>query len=122
MGVFVLTLTSFGVFGLHFNPLKGDTLKTHYYFFLIGISFVFIVVDLLRSSNFWKNYAKIFFLIFTFIFIFGFPKNYTSQSELQILEKIPNTISCNYSKQYFNIIFSADIECTKIENYRFVEI
>ena len=69
MGVFVLTLTSYGVFGLHFNPLKGDTLKTHYYFFLIGISFVFIVVDLLRSSNFWKNYAKIFFLIFTFIFI-----------------------------------------------------
>jgi len=113
VGVFVLTLTSFGVFGLHFNPLKGDTLKTHYYFFLIGISFVFIVVDLIRSSNFWKNYAKIFFLIFTFIFIFGFPKNYTSQSELQILEKIPNTISCNYSKQYFNIIFSADIECTK---------
>ena len=36
IGIFILLLTSLGVFGLHFNPNKGDTVKTHYYFFLLA--------------------------------------------------------------------------------------
>ena len=111
VGTIVLTCTSLGLFGLHFNPEKGDTLKTHYYFFLLAISFIFILLDLFKSKDFWKNYAKAVSLIAVFLFIFGFPKNYTENSQIAILEKIPTTISCNYIKPYFNTIFSVDIQC-----------
>ena len=111
VGIIVLTFTSLGLFGLHFNPEKGDTVKTHYYFFLLAISFIFILLDLFKSKNFWMNYAKAVSLIAVFLFIFGFPKNYTENSQIAILEKIPTTISCNYVKPYFNTIFSVDIQC-----------
>ena len=111
VGTIVLTFTSLGLFGLHFNPEKGDTLKTHYYFFLLAISFIFILLDLFKSKDFWRNYAKAVSLIAVFLFIFGFPKNYTENSQNVILEKIPTTISCNYIKPYFNTIFSVDIQC-----------
>ena len=111
VGTIVLTCTSLGLFGLHFNPEKGDTLKTHYYFFLLAISFIFILLDLFKSKDFWKNYAKAVSLIAVFLFIFGFPKNYTENSQIAIMEKIPTTISCNYIKPYFNTIFSVDIQC-----------
>jgi hypothetical protein len=111
VGIIILTFTSLGLFGLHFNPEKGDTLKTHYYFFLLAISFIFILLDVLKSKNFWTNYAKAISLIAVFLFIFGFPKNYTQNSQVAILEKIPTTISCNYVKPYFNTIFSVDIQC-----------
>ena len=111
VGTIVLTCTSLGLFGLHFNPEKGDTLKTHYYFFLLAISFIFILLDLFKSKDFWRNYAKAVSLIAVFLFIFGFPKNYTENSQIAILEKIPTTISCNYIKPYFNTIFSVDIQC-----------
>ena len=111
VGTIVLTSTSLGLFGLHFNPEKGDTLKTHYYFFLLAISFIFILLDLFKSKDFWRNYAKAVSLIAVFLFIFGFPKNYTENSQNVILEKIPTTISCNYIKPYFNTIFSVDIQC-----------
>ena len=111
VGIIVLTFTSLGLFGLHFNPEKGDTVKTHYYFFLLAISFIFILLDLFKSKDFWRNYAKAVSLIAVFLFIFGFPKNYTENSQIAILEKIPTTISCNYVKPYFNTIFSVDIQC-----------
>ena len=111
VGIIILTFTSLGLFGLHFNPEKGDTLKTHYYFFLLAISFIFILLDVFKSKNFWMNYAKAISLIAVFLFIFGFPKNYTQNSQVAILEKIPTTISCNYVKPYFNTIFSVDIQC-----------
>jgi len=111
VGIIVLTCTSLGLFGLHFNPEKGDTLKTHYYFFLLAISFIFILLDVFNSKNFWMNYFKAVSLIAVFLFIFGFPKNYTENSQIAISEKIPTTISCNYIKPYFSTIFSVDIQC-----------
>jgi hypothetical protein len=111
VGILILAFTSLGLFGLHFNPEKGDTLKTHYYFFLLAISFIFILLDVFKSKNFWINYIKAISLIAVFLFIFGFPKNYTENSQVTILEKIPTTISCNYVKPYFNTIFSVDIQC-----------
>tara|TARA_B100000073_G_scaffold344347_1_gene350957 strand:- start:478 stop:2163 length:1686 start_codon:yes stop_codon:yes gene_type:complete len=130
VGIAVLTLTAIGVFGLHFNPEKGDTLKTHYYFFLIAISFIFILLDILKSKSFWMNYTKSIALILLFLFIFGFPKNYTENSQAIILDKIPSTISCNYVKPYFNTLFSADIQCLDkelavcgaLENYNLPEL
>ena len=41
IGILILLLSSFGIFGLNFNPAKGDTLKTHYYSYLLAFSLSF---------------------------------------------------------------------------------
>ncbi len=110
-GIFILLLTSIGIFGLHFNPEKGDTVKTHYYFFLLGISFIFVVLDLLKGKKFWLDYLKTISMIIIFLFILGFPKSYTSSTSDKLLEKLPTTVSCSYSKIYFNNLLSSDILC-----------
>ena len=104
-------LTLIGIFGLHFNPEKGDTVKTHYYFFLLGISFIFVVLDLLKGKKFWLDYLKTISMIIIFLFILGFPKSYTSSTSDKLLEKLPTTVSCSYSKIYFNNLLSSDILC-----------
>ena len=86
IGVFILLLTSLGVFGLHFNPNKGDTVKTHYYFFLLAFSFVFLIINFLRRSkaNTQIIITVLAFLMFTFIV--GFPKNYDDNFKFELSE------------------------------------
>jgi hypothetical protein len=73
LGIFLILLTAYGFFGTYFNPGKGDTLKTHYYSHLLALSFVFILIDLIKRGSSVFNYSvfAIYFLII--IFIFGFP-------------------------------------------------
>ena len=51
VGIFVLSLTAIGVFGLHFNPEKGDTVKTHYYFYLIEYLLYFLLLIYLKIKK-----------------------------------------------------------------------
>ena len=74
VGMFILLLTSLGLFGLHFNPNKGDTVKTHYYFFLLAFSFVFLIVNFLRRSNVRTQVIVMLLAFLSFTFIVGFPK------------------------------------------------
>jgi hypothetical protein len=111
IGIFILLLTSIGVFGLHFNPSKGDTVKTHYYFFLLAFSFVFIIIKLFDKT---KQRTQIIFLTFAFIafsFIVGFPKNYETDFNESLAEKIPTTLSCRLVSPYFENVTGMNIEC-----------
>ena len=111
VGIFVLLLTSLGLFGLHFNPDKGDTVKTHYYFFLLAFSFLFLIINFLRRSNI-KTQVVITLLAFiAFTYIVGFPKNYDNDLNYELSEKIPTTLSCRYISNYYEIITDLDIEC-----------
>ena len=104
-------LTSLGLFGLHFNPDKGDTVKTHYYFFLLAFSFLFLIINFLRRSNI-KTQVVITLLAFiAFTYIVGFPKNYDNDLNYELSEKIPTTLSCRYISNYYEIITDLDIEC-----------
>ena len=111
MGVLILLLTSLGLFGLHFNPNKGDTVKTHYYFFLLAFSFVFMVVNLLNKT---QIKTQIFLLLITFIsftFIVGFPKSYEKEFNSTLSEKVSTTLTCHYASFYFETLTNTDIEC-----------
>ena len=111
VGIFILLLTSLGLFGLHFNPNKGDTVKTHYYFFLLAFSFVFLIINFLRSSNI-KTQVTITLLSFiAFTYIVGFPKNYDENLNFELSEKVSTTLSCRYTAGYFESITDFDIEC-----------
>ena len=87
IGVFILLLTSLGVFGLHFNPNKGDTVKTHYYFFLLAFSFVFLIINFLRRSKANTQIITTVLAFLMFTFIVGFPKNYDDNFTYELSEK-----------------------------------
>ena len=105
IGVFILLLTSLGVFGLHFNQTKGDTVKTHYYFFLLAFSFVFLIINFESKANTQIITTVLAFLMFTFIV--GF-QNYDDNLN-EFSEKIPTTLGCRVTSSYFETI--TDIEC-----------
>ena len=111
IGVFILLLTSLGVFGLHFNPNKGDTVKTHYYFFLLAFSFVFLIINFLRRSKANTQIITTVLAFLMFTFIVGFPKNYDDNFTYELSEKIPTTLSCRVTSSYFETITDIDIEC-----------
>ena len=87
-GIFVLILNSLGIPSLNFDPTTGDTFKTHYYSFLISISFLHL---LLMNK---KNLRISIFLIPLFIFLMGFPKTNNKNLEYVLELKIANSNLC----------------------------
>ena len=111
IGTLILALTSLGLFGLHFNPEKGDTVKTHYYFYLIAISFTVIFVQYLSNKKYSIQLFSVFLTIIISLFIFGFPKTYDSEYESIMQDKLAVTIGCNISSLYYDNYFSVETKC-----------
>ena len=111
IGMSVLALTSLGLFGLHFNPDKGDTVKTHYYFYLIAISFTIILVQYLSRRKYITQLVSVILLITIFLFIFGFPKTYDAEYENVLQDKLSVTVGCEVSSLYFDNYFSKETTC-----------
>jgi len=111
IGMSVLALTSLGLFGLHFNPDKGDTVKTHYYFYLIAISFTITLVQYLSRRKYITQLVSVILLIATFLFIFGFPKTYDAEYENVLQDKLSVTVGCEVSSLYFDNYFSKETNC-----------
>ena len=111
IGTLILALTSLGLFGLHFNPEKGDTVKTHYYFYLIAISFTVLFVQYLSNRKYSIQLFSVFLTIIISLFIFGFPKTYDSEYESIMQDKLAVTIGCNISSLYYDNYFSVETKC-----------
>ena len=114
-GILVLAATSLGAFGLHFNPAKGDTLKTHYYFYLIAISFTTLLIQYFSKKNYLKNLVSVFLMICILLFTYGFPKNYDDNYAIKLVDKLPTTVSCNVSNKYFENVLNKNINCLNRE-------
>ncbi len=93
IGMVVLLLNSYGFPSMNFDPLKGDTVKVSYYAFFISLSFVFLVCELLKQTNVFKN-GFLIFLIFLMIYVLGFPKNDYSKISENIDTKIELSLFC----------------------------
>ena len=93
IGAVVLLLNSYGFPSMNFDPLKGDTVKVSYYAFFISLSFVFLICELLKNRNVFKN-GFIIFLTFSMIYILGFPKNDYSKISENIDTKIEVSLFC----------------------------
>ena len=115
IGILVLAATSLGAFGLHFNPDKGDTLKTHYYFYLIAISFTTLLIQYFSKKNYLKNVVSAFLMIGILLFTYGFPKNYDDNYAIKLVDKLPTTVSCNISNKYFESVLNKNINCLNRE-------
>tara|TARA_B100001996_G_scaffold44641_1_gene32248 strand:- start:3366 stop:5087 length:1722 start_codon:yes stop_codon:yes gene_type:complete len=93
VGIFILSVSSFGFPFNHFDPNTGDTLKSNYYSFLIAVSFIFIVVKLFKKINL-LNFFISLLLIFIFFFSLGFPKSENSEINFFLEEKIEVSLAC----------------------------
>lgn len=109
----LLLLNSFGIPTKNFNPETGDTFKTHYYSFLICISFAFVVI-----RSFRKN-IKYFFVIFLILFIssahlYGFPKSKSTNLNEYLNNKNSVSVFCK-----FNSILISSFETNNCDNLTF---
>ena len=89
----ILTLSALGFPFNHFDPTQGDTMKSNYYSFLIGLAFIFICSKIFRKLSILKF---VIFLIFILIFFLtlGFPKNSNTQIDFYLEEKIEISPIC----------------------------
>lgn len=97
MGLIILIINSLGFPSKNFDPTTGDLFKVHYYSFLIGFSFIFILYYLI-------NYSKIFkltsiLLIPFFFLVMGFPK----QLDENYLNDIKNKLEFSHNCESKNI-------------------
>jgi hypothetical protein len=106
IGIFVLLITIFNVFPFltkNFNPGKGDPIKTHYFSFLLALSFIYLLIKLKGSK---KSIATISFI--TIIFVFPLLQFTTSDlgeiSENKIIiKKIKILNSCSIGSAFTNL-------------------
>jgi len=117
LGVFTLLLSAYGIFGLNFNPEKGDTLKTHYYSFVLAISFAVFIINYLSNKKTYIQVFTILIFIFNFLFMVGFPKTYSGQYN-EVLKfnevlnsKLETSISCELLSPYINSKSGFDSNC-----------
>ena len=115
IGILVLALTSLGVFGLHFNPEKGDTVKTHYYFYLIAISFTLLLIRYFSDKRYLNNLILVILMLSIFLFTYGFPKDYNNDFSNNLTDKLPTTVGCNISSLYFDNVLDTNTNCLNRE-------
>ena len=100
VGACTLLLSAFGLFGLNFNPGKGDTLKTHYYSFVLAITFAVLVINHVVKRKITTKILMTLISFILFLFLIGFPKTYTGEynetsSFAEVVNaKLESSISC----------------------------
>ena len=88
IGIFVLLITIFNIFPFltkNFNPGKGDPIKTHYFSFLLALSFIYLLIKLKESK---RNIVTISFVAVIFVF----PLLQFTTSDLSDVSENKNTI------------------------------
>lgn len=99
-----------GIPSKNFDPNIGDTFKPLYYIFVFLLSYIFLIAHLFE-----KKILKVYYLliyIFLILFILGFPKNFTNNTEINFIEKIENSEICKLEKYYFGSNLNIDsINC-----------
>ncbi len=97
--ILLLIINSFGFPIRNYNPETSDTFKTHYYSFLLVISFVFIVLNLVKKHFF--NKVLIFIVIFSStLYLYGFPKNYNSNLNEYFDSKNSVSVFCSFNSRF----------------------
>lgn len=95
IGIFILTLNSFGIPFNNFNPLVGDTMKTTYYSFLTGLAFVFLIATVFKKINILK--LIIFAMLPAIFFVsLGFPKEDTKKIDFYLEDKMQISLFCPF--------------------------
>lgn len=109
----LLAINAFGIPIKNYNPITSDTFKTHYYSFLIVITFCLVIVIL------FQNVSKLKPLIFTIIifltsYLYGFPKTSGAEYTEYLESKNSVTILCS-----LNSFIIDNFESSKCSNFSY---
>ena len=133
IGIFILLVnTIFGFPQNNFDPNVGDTFKVFYYSFLIPFPIIMIFNNIDFKKI--KNYLFVLLFIgFTFINL-GFPKANNEYLDLELKNRVENTMFCELNRTIFQRSFITDytVECrdskyggkikTDIENIPYISL
>jgi len=83
----------------NFDPLVGDTFKPLYYSFVLLFSVSFMISIFAEKNSFKIRHLFLYCLLI--VFILGFPKNDYSEVDGSFVQKIENSIFCEYGKNIY---------------------
>lgn len=108
--IFMLLISLF----IQFNPNTGDQIKNYYYSSLLVFSLIYIILLMSKSVKFKVLIFIIIIQIFATSIIVGFPKNYSLNMELKIIDQFIATDICNLIDDIVN--FPKNKDCINNEN------
>ena len=114
IGMIILLINAFGFPSLNFDPTKGDTLKVHYYSFILCFSLILLLINALKRQGIF-SYFLLITLIISSLFISGFPKVEDSNINFYLESKASFTNICSFNKKV--LTRSLDANCDKVENF-----
>ena len=114
IGMVILLINAFGFPDLNFDPTKGDTLKVHYYSFILCFSLILLLINALKRQGIF-SYFLLITLIISSLFISGFPKVEDSNINFYLESKASFTNICSFNKKV--LTRSLDANCDKVENF-----
>ena len=115
IGMFFVAISALGLFGTNnFDPKVGDSVKTYYISFLITLSFIFLIVEIFRITNFGYKTASILIIVL-FMFFIGFPFDHDEDTKNDILYKNSIIFTCSLNGPLLENIIGIDeeINCDK---------
>jgi len=120
IGIFVMLAVSLFI---QFNPDTGDQIKNYYYATLLAFTFIHLFLILNKYINF--KYLIIFLILQVFIasYIVGFPKEYSENMELKLVDQIIPTKFCKAYKNYVDFpVYESQIEKDCINEQTFCRV
>ena len=96
---------------IQFDPNTGDMMKNYYYSFLLLISFIFILIELLPRLKDPPNLLFSFLFVFSSLFLIGFPKEQTENFEIKYTQNLSTAYYC----ELYSNISSTKSNCYKPE-------
>ena len=107
----------------NFDPLVGDTLKPFYYSFFLLISISFLISKLSKTNL--RSMLLLILFIPTFLYIYGFPKNYSNESRDVLNQVNSYSTFCTISYKLYDFNNSSENTCYEktlnIRNYKIYE-
>lgn len=97
IGMFILLINALGFPTNNFDPLIADTFKTFYYSPFLVLAFAFLLVSLKQRAMF-IQIAFITLYVLTMIFIYGFPKQDSSEYISDLNDRNIRSVMCETNK------------------------
>jgi len=111
--IILLTINSFGFPIKNYNPNTSDTFKTHYYSFLLVISFCVVILFLFKNNSKLRPIVLIL-IIFSTSYLYGFPKASGAEYDEYLESKNSVTIFCS-----LNSVIIDGFERSKCSNFTY---
>ncbi len=108
IGLIIMLLISLFI---QFDPNTGDMMKNYYYSFLLLISFIFILIELLPRFKDPLNLLFSILFVFSSLFLIGFPKVQTENFEIQYTQNLSTAYYC----ELYTNVSSTKNNCYKPE-------